>query len=80
MNSISIERQVSVKAAIDVIGHKTNLAIALVNSGMAQTLASEGDALGLDVLDAYWNWVTAHGIPNEAHNISEWLEYDSQAA
>ena len=75
--SISIERQVSVKAAIDVIGHKTNLVIALVNSGMAQTLAPEGDSLGLDVLNAYWGWVCENGIPGEAHNISEWLEYDS---
>jgi hypothetical protein len=76
--SISIERQVSMKAAIDLMGHKANLVIALVNSGMAQTLAPEGDSLGLDVLNAYWGWVCENGIPGEAHNISEWLEYDSQ--
>ena len=75
--SISIERQVSIKAAIDLMGHKANLVIALVNSGMAQTLAPEGDSLGLDVLNAYWGWVCENGIPGEAHNISEWLEYDS---
>ena len=76
--SISIERQVSMKAAIDLIGHKANLVIALVNSGMAQTLAAEDDVLGVGVLNAYWDWVCENGIPNEAHNIAEWLEYDSQ--
>ena len=76
--SISIERQVSLKAAIDLIGHKANLAIALINSGMASTLAAEDDALGVGVLDAYWHWVCENGIPGEAHSIAEWLEYDSQ--
>ena len=77
MNSISIERQVSMKAAIDLIGHKTNLAIALINSGIAQTLAADDDVLGLGVMDGYWKWVCENGIPNEAHSIAEWLEYDS---
>ena len=74
--SISIERQVSMKAAIDLMGHKANLVIALVNSGMAQTLAAEDDVLGVGVLNAYWDWVCENGIPGEAHNIAEWLEYD----
>ena len=77
MNSISIERQVSMTAAIDLIGHKTNLAIALINSGIAQTLAADDDVLGLGVMDGYWKWVCENGIPNEAHSIAEWLEYDS---
>ena len=77
MNSISIERQVSMKAAIDLIGHKTSLAIALINSGIAQTLAADDDVLGLGVMDGYWKWVCENGIPNEAHSIAEWLEYDS---
>ena len=76
--SISIERQVSMKAAIDLMGHKANLVIALVNSGMAQTLAAEDDVLGVGVLNAYWDWVCENGIPGEAHSIAEWLEYDSQ--
>ena len=76
--SISIERQVSLKAAIDLIGHRATLAIALINSGMAQTLAAEDDALGVGVLDAYWEWVCENGLVGEAHTISEWLEYDSQ--
>ena len=76
--SISIERQVAMKAAIDLIGHKANFAIALINSGVAQTLAPEDDVWGLGVLDTYWTWVCENGIPSEAHNIAEWLEYDSQ--
>ena len=78
MNSISIERQVSMKAAIDLVGHKANLAIALVNSGIAQTLAADDDPLGIGVLNAYWEWVCENGIPGEAHSIAEWLEYDFQ--
>jgi hypothetical protein len=77
LNSISIERQVSVKAAVDLMGLRVRVLEAAISSGLAQTLADDDDALGISVLDAYWGWVTEANVGEMSCEVAEWLEYNN---
>jgi hypothetical protein len=79
-NSISIERQVSLKAGVDVLAMKVRVVEAVLRAGLG--IGDDADPNGLAVLDSYWSWVTqdSPGDGQAAGRISvevaEWLEYN----
>jgi len=75
-NSISIERQVSVKAAVDLMALRVRVLESALSSGMAQTVAEPDDPLGLGILDMYWGWVVERSIGHVSADVSDWLEYN----
>ena len=76
-NSISIERQVSLKPGVDLMALRVRVLESALNSGMAQTVAEPDDPLGLGILDMYWGWVVQRSIGDISGDASDWLEYNN---
>ena len=74
-NSISIERQVSVKAGVELIGFKVKVLEALLASGQLVS-PDPNDPFGMDVLNQYWAWVTSgDSVRNITQSVADWLEF-----
>jgi hypothetical protein len=81
-NSISIERQVSVKSGIGgdrsgMLDLRVRIVEACLATGMAATMAADDDPLGLSVIDKYWQWVVGpEGTSGYIAQIAGWLEFN----
>jgi hypothetical protein len=74
MNSVSIERQVSAKAGVDLIGYRVRVFEALLSSG--QLVGTDRDPYGVDILNMYWGWITSNdSLKGLSQQVATWIEF-----